>query len=102
MQSVQELEAKIKEIIKYKEQTRNLGSYDREKILESYKDLIGKTFRSRFRYDTRIGSGSFFISPLPQRRMISYGKKTAHGALSVSASAAALAEKALLLSQNVL
>lgn len=42
MQSVQELEAKIKEIIKYKEQTRNLGSYDREKILESYKDLIGE------------------------------------------------------------
>ena len=42
MQSVQELEAKVKEIIKYKEQTQNLGSYDREKILESYKDLIGK------------------------------------------------------------
>ncbi len=42
MQSVQELEAKIKEIIKYKEQTQNLGSYDREKILESYKDLIGE------------------------------------------------------------
>lgn len=31
MQSVQELEAKVKEIIKYKEQTRNLGSYDRKK-----------------------------------------------------------------------
>lgn len=42
MQSVQDLEAKIKEIIKYKEQTQNLGSYDRGKILESYKDLIGE------------------------------------------------------------
>lgn len=42
MQSVQELDAKVREIIKYKEQTQNLDSYDRKKILESYKDLIGE------------------------------------------------------------
>lgn len=42
MENIQELEQKVKEIIKYKEETKNLDSNERKKVLESYKNLIGE------------------------------------------------------------
>ncbi len=81
MQSVQELEAKIKEIIKYKEQTQNLDSYDREKILESYKDLIGK-----FNYGRRSESNyKEIVDNLAQIVGIENGKIVISGDLKVFA-----------------
>lgn len=48
MKNIQELEQKVKEIIKYKEETRNLESNERKKVLESYKNLIGEFNYGRY------------------------------------------------------
>lgn len=48
MENIQELEQKVKEIIKYKEETQNLDSNERKKVLESYKNLIGEFNYGRY------------------------------------------------------
>lgn len=48
MENIQELEQKVKEIIKYKEETKNLESNERKKVLESYKNLIGEFNYGRY------------------------------------------------------